>query len=87
MTRLAPSAACVEPPQQGELLALLNFNPVETYTAIGVVFFLCHFPLVPATYSLVRRRGLTDARGDRQRIRRPTTCPASLNLSPCESQG
>jgi len=61
MTRLALSVAYVEPPQLGELLTLLNFNPIETYTAIAVVFFLCHFPLVPATYSLVRSRGQSDA--------------------------
>jgi len=61
MTRLASALAYVEPPQQGKLLAMLNFNPIETYMAIAVVFFLCHFPLVPATYSLVRRRGQSNA--------------------------
>ena len=37
MTRLASAWVYVEPPQQGKLSALLNFNPIETYTAIPVV--------------------------------------------------
>ena len=51
----------VELLQQGKLLASLNFNPIETYTVIAVVFFLCLFPLVQATYALERRLGRSDA--------------------------
>jgi polar amino acid transport system permease protein len=47
--------------QQGKLLASLHFNPIETYTVIAVVFFLCLFPLVQATYALERRLGRGDA--------------------------
>ena len=61
MTTLASAVAYVELLQQGKLLASLNFNPIETYTAIGVVFFLCLFPLVQATYALERRLGRADA--------------------------
>ena len=39
----------------------LNFHPTETYTVIAVVFFLCLFPLVQATYALERRLGRSDA--------------------------
>ena len=33
---------------------------IETYTVIAVVFFLCLFPLVQATYALERRLGRSD---------------------------
>jgi polar amino acid transport system permease protein len=61
MTTLASAIAYVELLQQGKLLASLNFNPIETYTVIGVVFFLCLLPLVQATYALERRLGRSDA--------------------------
>ncbi|MEO8835778.1 MAG: amino acid ABC transporter permease [Caldimonas sp.] len=61
MTTLASAVAYTELLQQGKLLASLNFNPIETYTIIGVVFFLCLFPLVQATYALERRLGRSDA--------------------------
>ena len=61
MTTLASAIAYVELLQQGKLLASLNFNPIETYTVIAVVFFLCLFPLVQATYALERRLGRSDS--------------------------
>jgi len=61
MTTLASAVAYVELLQQGKLLASLNFNPIETYTVIAVVFFLFLFPLVQATYALERRLGRSDA--------------------------
>ena len=61
MTTLASAVAYVELLQQGKLLASLNFNPIETYTVIAVVFFLCLFPLVQMTYALERRLGRSDA--------------------------
>lgn len=60
MTTLASAVAYVDLLQQGKLLASLNFNPIETYTVIAVVFFLCLFPLVQATYALERRLGRSD---------------------------
>lgn len=61
MTTLASAVAYVELLQQGKLLASLNFNPIETYTVIAVVFFLCLLPLVQATYALERRLARSDA--------------------------
>lgn len=61
MTTLASAVAYVDLLQQGKLLASLNFNPIETYTVIAVVFFLCLFPLVQATYALERRLRRSDA--------------------------
>jgi len=61
MSTLASAVAYVELLQQGKLLASLNFNPIETYTVIAVVFFLCLLPLVQATYALERRLGRVDA--------------------------
>ena len=60
MTTLASAVAYVELLQQGKLLASLNFNPIETYTVIAVVFFLCLFPLVQAAYALERRFNRAD---------------------------
>jgi len=60
MTTLASAVAYVELLQQGKSLASLNFNPIETYTAIAVVFFICLFPLVQATYAIERRLGRSD---------------------------
>jgi polar amino acid transport system permease protein len=60
MTTLASAVAYVELLQQGKLLASLNFNPIETYTVIAVVFFMALFPLVQATYALERRLGRSD---------------------------
>src|SRR4029079_11639354 len=61
MTTLASAVAYVELLQQGKLLASLNFNPIETYTVIAVVFFFCLLPMVQATYALERRLGRSDA--------------------------
>lgn len=61
MTTLASAVAYVDLLQQGKLLASLHFNPIETYTVIAVIFFLCLFPLVQATYALERRLGRSDA--------------------------
>ena len=60
MTTLASAVAYVELLQQGKLLASLNFNPIETYTVIAVVFFLCLLPLVQLTYALERRLKRSD---------------------------
>ena len=60
MTTLASAVAYVDLLQKGKLLASLNFNPIETYTVIAIVFFLCLFPLVQLTYALERRLGRSD---------------------------
>ena len=60
MTTLASAVAYVDLLQQGKLLASLNFNPIETYSVIAVIFFLCLLPLVQATYALERRLKRSD---------------------------
>ena len=60
MTTLASAIAYVELLQQGRLIASLNFNPIEAYTAIAVIFFLCLWPLVRLTYALERRLARSD---------------------------
>jgi len=60
MSTLASAVAYVELLQQGKLLASLNFNPIETYTVIALVFFLFLLPLVQATYALERRMRRAD---------------------------
>ena len=55
MTTLASAVAYVELLQQGKLIASLNFNPIEAYTAIAALFFLILWPLVRLTYVLERR--------------------------------
>jgi polar amino acid transport system permease protein len=55
MTTLASAVAYVELLQQGKLIASLNFNPIEAYTTIAVIFFVILWPLVQLTYLLERR--------------------------------
>jgi polar amino acid transport system permease protein len=54
-TTLASTVAYVELLQQGKLIASLNFNPIEAYTSIAVIFFVILWPLVQITYVLERR--------------------------------
>lgn len=60
MTTLASAIAYVELLQQGRLIASLNFNPIEAYTAIAILFFCCLWPLVRLTYLLERRLARSD---------------------------
>ena len=55
MTTLASAVAYIELLQQGKLIASLNFNPIEAYTAVAVIFFVFVWPLVQFTYVLERR--------------------------------
>jgi polar amino acid transport system permease protein len=55
MSTLASAVAYVELLQQGKLIASLNFNPIEAYTAVAVIFFVFLWPLVQMTYVLERR--------------------------------
>jgi polar amino acid transport system permease protein len=55
MSTLASAVAYVELLQQGKLIASLNFNPIEAYTAVAVIFFVLLWPLVQLTYLLERR--------------------------------
>ena len=60
MTTLASAIAYVELLQQGRLIASLNFNPIEAYTAVAILFFICLWPLVRLTYALERRLARSD---------------------------
>ena len=55
MSTLASAVAYVELLQQGKLIASLNFNPIEAYTVVALIFFVVLFPLVQATYALERK--------------------------------
>ena len=55
MSTLASAVAYVELLQQGKLIASLNFNPIEAYTAVALIFFVFLWPLVQFTYVLERR--------------------------------
>ena len=60
MSTLASVVAYVELVQQGKLIASVDFNPIEVYTVIALIFFVFLYPLVQATYVLERYL----ARGD-----------------------
>jgi polar amino acid transport system permease protein len=60
MSTLASAVAYVELLQQGKLIASLNFNPIETYTVIAIVFFVFLYPIVQATYALERMLAKAD---------------------------
>src|SRR5206468_6803703 len=55
MTTLASAVAYVELLQQGKLIASLNYNPIEGYTTVAVIFFILLWPMVQFTYLLERR--------------------------------
>jgi polar amino acid transport system permease protein len=55
MSTLASAVAYVELLQQAKLIASLNFNPIEAYTTVAVIFFVFLWPLVQLTYVLERR--------------------------------
>ena len=55
MSTLASAVAYVELLQQAKLIASLNFNPIEAYTTVALVFFVFLWPLVQLTYVLERR--------------------------------
>jgi polar amino acid transport system permease protein len=55
MTTLASAVAYIELLQQGKLIASLNFNPIEAYTTVAVIFFVILWPMVQLTYVLERR--------------------------------
>ena len=55
MSTLASAVAYVELLQQGKLIASLNYNPIEAYTAVALIFFVFLWPLVQFSYFLERR--------------------------------
>ena len=61
MTTLASAVAYVRAAAAGQAARFAELQPIETYTVIAAVFFLCLFPLVQATYALERHLGRSDA--------------------------
>jgi polar amino acid transport system permease protein len=55
MSTLASAVAYVELLQQAKLIASLNYNPIESYTTVAVIFFLLLWPMVQLTYFMERR--------------------------------
>lgn len=55
MSTLASTVAYVELLQQGKLIASLNYNPIEAYSAVAAIFFVILWPLVQMSYALERR--------------------------------
>lgn len=60
MSTLASVVAYVELLQQGKLVASLNFNPLEVYTVLAVLFMLILYPLVRVTYAVERHLSRSD---------------------------
>ncbi len=54
MSTLASVVAYVETLNQAKLLADLNYNPIEAYTAVALIFFVVLYPVVQGTYVLER---------------------------------
>ena len=55
MSTLASAVAYVELLQQGKLIASINYNSIEAYTVVALIFFAFLYPLVQATYLLERK--------------------------------
>jgi polar amino acid transport system permease protein len=54
MSTLASVVGYVETLNQAKLIADLNFNPIESYTAVAIIFFIVLYPVVQGTYVLER---------------------------------
>lgn len=54
MSTLASVIAYVETLNQAKLIADNNYNPIEAYTAVAIIFFVILYPVVQGTYVLER---------------------------------
>jgi polar amino acid transport system permease protein len=54
MSTLASIVGYIETLNQAKLIADLNFNPIESYTAVAIIFFVVLYPVVQWTYVLER---------------------------------
>jgi polar amino acid transport system permease protein len=61
MSTLASVVAYPETLQQAKLIASYEYNPIEAYTVVALMFFIVLLPLVQLTYMLERRFGKSDA--------------------------
>jgi len=60
MSTLASVVAYPETLQQAKLIASYEYNPIEAYTIVALMFFLVLLPMVQLTYLLERRFGKAD---------------------------
>ena len=60
MSTLASVVAYPETLQQAKLIASYEYNPIEAYTIVALMFFLVLLPMVQLTYLLERRLGKAD---------------------------
>lgn len=61
MSTLASVVAYIETLNQAKLIADLNFNPIEAYTSVAIIFFVVLYPIVQITYVLERRLSKSEA--------------------------
>lgn len=61
MSTLASVVAYVETLNQAKLIADLNYNPIESYTVVALLFFVVLYPAVQATYVLERMLRRSDS--------------------------
>jgi len=61
MSTLASVVAYIETLNQAKLIADLNYNPIEAYTAVAILFFVVLYPVVQLTYVLERTLRKSDA--------------------------
>lgn len=60
MTTLASVVAYVETLDQAKLIASIEFNPIESYTVVALMFFAVLYPIVQLTYVIERRLGKSE---------------------------
>lgn len=60
MSTLASVVAYPETLQQAKLIASYEFNPIEAYTIVALIFFVVLLPMVQLTYMLERRLRKSD---------------------------
>ena len=61
MSTLASIVAYPETLQKAKLIASYEYNPIEAYTVVALMFFIVLLPLVQLTYMLERRFGKSGA--------------------------
>ena len=60
MSTLASVVAYHETLHQAKVIAQENFNPIETYSTVALIFLVILFPMVQMTYVLEKRFGKSD---------------------------
>lgn len=60
MSTLASIVGFTETLHQAKLIASIEYNPIEAYTAVAIMFFVVLYPIVQATYVIERRFSKSD---------------------------